>query len=209
MALPKFSEISDNKILIDSCVLIYCGDAVLGEQTKTILRSLEDSDNRLAISEMCVFEVLKHRLDSDNFDYFSTLLRYLDNISLHMPALTNAAKLGQLYKDGKKSPEDIREESKKGAHTGDMLIGGTAIFHNALILTADKSEGFNWRFWEPIAHEYIMYEHSHQTRVIDLYLLKFKLQDSLPDGFLTTETHDGGPVSLSQVRGQLELPIID
>lgn len=203
MALPDFSAIKSEKILIDSCVLLYCGDSAIGDKTKPILRGLANSKNALAISTICLFEVLKHRLDSKNFDYYSLLLRYLHPIAVHTPALTNAAKLGQLYNDGKKETEDLRRAAEKSAHTGDLLIGGTAIYHKALVLTADKAEGFTWRFWEPVAHQCILFEHSNEMKVINLYLLRFKLQNTLPTGFLTVDTHElGKPVSLGKVRGK-------
>jgi len=202
MALPGLETIQDQRILLDSNVLIYCGDSDLKVQARGILRSLADHGNSLAISDICVFEVLKNRLGDHAFDYYVNLLKYLDKVSIHRPALANAAKLGHLYKEGRRESEDKTKQGSKGAHTGDLIIGGTAIFHESLILTCDKSEGFNWKHWEPIAQGHMLYEEGNAMNLINIYLIRYKLQDSLPDGFLTMSTMDGNVVSMAAIRGE-------
>jgi|GEM_PF-5061746 len=160
MTLPKISSIKGERILVDSCVLIYSGDDLKKVQIGEIIKSLTANDNKLAISELSIFEVQKNVLNEGNRTNYNKVLLSFDTVPVHKRALMNAARLSQKYG----TPKDH----------GDHLIGGTAICHEALILSADQQHGFSRNHWVTVATEPLIYIDQGHTRVINIDLLKYK-----------------------------------
>lgn len=168
--MNKFQETKNQKILIDSCILIYCGSD-LGQEFKKILRKLTDNNNTLAISEFSGFEVLKkiknEKIKNETTEnYYLKLLNFLHNIQINRDILIEAARLFSKY--NKKSPQDEQREKRLA---GDLIIGATAINNNALLLTVNQRD-FPTPFWEIIDRDYILFDKEQKTQVLNVYLLK-------------------------------------
>ena len=160
------NQIKNQKILIDSCILIYCGtDKYNGKGFKELLRLLVDQKNRLAISEICSFEVIKNCQKKENFPYFIKLIDYVHNIGINRYILMNSAILHSLYVENKNDKE-------KEKFVGDLIIGGTAVYYDALLLTTNLND-FPEPYWEIITKDYVTYEDGRKTHALNRYLLKF------------------------------------
>ncbi len=165
------NQTKNHKILIDSCILIYCGSDKYSERVRGFLHLLDNNKNKLAISEICGFEVLKNCLNKENIDYYLKLINYLDNIKIGRYALMNAAFLHGLYKKDT-SNSDREEGAKKEKMAGDLIIGGTAIYDGALLLTANIDD-FPMPYWKIFAHDHIVYKDGPKFKVLNVYLLEF------------------------------------
>lgn len=165
------NTVKNQKILIDSCILIYCGSEKLSESFKQLLRLLTTNNNSLAISELCGFEVLKNCQNKQNIDYYFKLIDYLHNVKINKDILIRAARLYNLYSFKKEAREHMDKFDKEKS-TGDLIIGSTAIQHNSLLLTSNLKD-FPLPYWEIVAHDYMVYEHNSRFNVLNRYLLKF------------------------------------
>ena len=165
----------DQKILIDSCILVYSGTDKFSDETKKLLRLLADNKNKLAISELCGFEVLKNCQNKDNFKYYIKLIDYLDNIPINKDILINAASLHSLYGKPSSNKEDGNFQKEKS--TGDLIIGGTAAYYETLLLTANLND-FPLPYWEIVAHDFMMYEDNRRFKLINRYLLRFNYDEA-------------------------------
>jgi predicted nucleic acid-binding protein len=163
-------SVSNERILIDTNVLVYCWDKDFSDGAKKLLRTLKDHHNDLGVSIVSGFELLKNAHKKEAREYYLKLLNYIGTIDINPQISVNAAMLHHMY---------CREFSKnKVTPPCDLLIGGTCIYHTGvLLLTADKSD-FHTNFWPIVAQTHIIYEtgNDHEGRkknLVNIYLRKF------------------------------------
>jgi len=156
-------NIKNKSIIIDSCVLLYCEGTNFKLEIRNILRSLVNNNNKLGISELSGFEVLKNS-SSNNIKYFIKLLDYIENIPSNKEVLMNANILYGCY--AMKPINDYKNISSV-----DFIIGGTTIYMKGLLLTCDKKHFVN-QFWRIIINLPVIYKLSNEYKVLNLYLLE-------------------------------------
>jgi len=163
-------KIFNRKILIDSCVLIYCGHDKHSVFIENLLRQLTRNNNTLFISEMVGFEVLSECQNKKNATYYVELISKLRNVALNKKILMIGALLRKYYSQ--------KKYGKEVCSVGDVLIGASAIQTGALLLTANRKD-FPREFWNLIGKTHNIHEDendSEKMAVMNLHLLEFKPQ---------------------------------
>ena len=164
--MDQFKLVKNERILIDTNILVYCGDNDFGLQAKKLLRILKDNKNNLAVSHASCFELIKNAIDDKLREYYFSLLDYMDNLPITQEIVASSAFLYHTYlKSGMQSAKKIE--------SFDLIISGTVTFHKgALLLTANRQD-FPMPFWINVAQGYIMYKVGENYQLINIFLLKF------------------------------------
>ena len=157
----------NSDILIDSCVLIYCGDNKHKDFSKKLLRLLANNGNKLAISEFSGFEVIKNYQNKDNFDYYLNLINFVENREVTRGILIIAATLHKHY-----NKRYNAHDNEGCMQAGDLIIGATSAEKQTLLLTSDV-EDFPEPSWKIIAQTYNVYNDGRKKKILNYYLLKF------------------------------------
>lgn len=160
-------NVKDKSIVIDSCVLLYCEGYNFKLEIRNILRALVNNSNKLSISELSGFEVLKNSLPN-NIKYFLRLIGYIDNIPVKKEISINAIILHNSYAD--KPVNNYQKISSV-----DYLIGGTTMYIKGLLLTCDKKAFLN-PIWKIIVNFPILYRLNNEYKVLNFYLLEPNIQ---------------------------------
>lgn len=159
----KISEARNQNILIDTNIVVYYAANGFKERSGNVLRTLVDNGNKIGISEITAFELLRDEQKKEVEDYFYKFVNYLHRVPIEQGCLQNAVTLAGAYRsicNNKKVPDN------------DLIIGGTAIhYEDVLLLTADRKD-FCEPMWETYARENIYYKKGGDVEVT-LYLLKF------------------------------------
>ena len=162
--MDDFSTIKNSKILIDTNILIYYSVKRFQDNSRNVLRRLIDGGNQIAISAISGLELLRDEEDTNKRKYYLNLLNFIKNIDVSHAVLQNAHVLSQEYHKilrGKKAP------------LVDLILGGTAIGRDTLLLTADKKD-FCEPIWRTISHEYVFTDVGKKDEVMhNLYLKKY------------------------------------
>ncbi len=164
--MESFNQIKNRRILVDTNILVYCGNKDFGHQAKGLLRTLKDNNNALAISHVSYFELIKNAIDQNLRKYYFHLVSYIHNLPIKQDILVSGSTLYHLY-----SNRGIKEYKK--IESMDLIIAGTVVFHKgALLLTANRRH-FPMPFWRNISQGYITYKDGEAYRLINIYLLEF------------------------------------
>ncbi|MBX4198630.1 hypothetical protein KW782_04890 [Candidatus Parcubacteria bacterium] len=159
-------SVKNRRILIDTNILVYCGDKDWGQEAKKLLRVLKDNTNSLATSRLSSFELIKNAIDLKLREYYIKLINYIHQIEPEEQILMNGCVLYHQYFS--KFPESARK-----IESMDLAIGGTIIYHKeALLLTANRKH-FPMPFWKIVAQSYLMCKKSEKYDLINVYLLEF------------------------------------
>lgn len=157
--------ISGKKILIDTNVLVYCGDKGYGADAKKLLRLLKDNNNKLATSEINCFELIKNAINEELCEYYFHLINYIDKIGIITEQLMNGCILYHNYH------KSFSGNCKMGSM--DLIVAGTIIHQKgSLLLTANRKD-FPMPFWKLVAQTYIMRKKDEGDELINIYLLEF------------------------------------
>jgi predicted nucleic acid-binding protein len=159
-------SVANTKILIDTNILVYCGDKDWGQEARKLLRSLKDNKNQLATSRLSSFELIKNAIDPKLREYYIHLINYIYQVEAEMTALMNGCILyHQYYK--KFGPKAKQIESM------DLAIAGTIIYHKGTLLLTANRKHFPMPFWKIVAQSYLMCKRSEKHELINLYFLEF------------------------------------
>ena len=175
--------IKNKTIVVDSCVLIYAGEERYHNKFSDLLKTFSDNGNKLIISTFSGFEVLKNIQEEKTTEYYLELLDSFNNSSVSNDILIYAAQLSRLYNQGKQLSPHSAENNKKDI-AGDLIIGSTAIFHRALLLTANKKD-FSPDFWKVVSRDYAVYDYKDQYYLQNVYLLQFNTKKYSPSTWLS------------------------
>jgi predicted nucleic acid-binding protein len=159
-------SVQNKRILIDTNVLVYCGDKDWGQETRKLLRNLKDNKNDLATSRLCSFELIKNAIDPTLREYYIKLINYIYQVEVEMQILMNGCVLYHEYF------KKFHDDAKK-IESMDLAIAGTIIYHkDSLLLTANRKH-FPMPFWKTIDQSYLMCKRGERYELINLYLLAF------------------------------------
>ena len=158
----RITEVKDKKIIVDSNIAIYYANQGFKERSENILRTLKNSGNTLAISEITSFELLNIDPKDQRIKYYINFINYIERIEVSATILKNAALLNSEFK---------RFGCKHNIPLADLIIGGTVInIPNSLLLTADRSD-FCEPLWKTVAHYPVL---KNKTDIdVNVYLLEF------------------------------------
>jgi len=160
-------NVKNKIIVVDSCILLYCEAHPTKLEIRKLLRTLVDNKNRLVISELSGFEVMKNA-KTENRGYFIKLLDYIPSISIDKNILANSVLLYDRYESKK-----INHYKKISA--GDYLIGGTTLsIKNSLLLTSNRAD-FCRPIWKIYEHQYITYKLGEKQELLNFYLLEYTI----------------------------------
>ncbi len=164
--MDQFRAIKNTRVLVDTNILVYCGNKEFGHQAKGLLRTLKDNGNDLAVSFATCFELIKNAIDEKLREYCFSLITYIDNIPITKEIIMSGSYLYHVYSNkgitGYKSIESM-----------DIIIAGTVVYHRgALLLTANRKH-FPMPFWKNVCQGMIIYKDGEENRLINIYLLEF------------------------------------
>lgn len=161
--MKAIKEINGEKVLIDTNILINCGRNEFGAGFRTVLRTLADNKNELAISTVSGFEIIKKYVGEKTVvDYYIKLLNYIPTIVVDIETMNIAGIIAnKLYTN--------RDEYKKD---NDYIIGATTIKDKGLLLTCDRSD-FSKPFWDIVARDCVEWEDDKGCRKVEnVFLLR-------------------------------------
>lgn len=161
--LEKFEVITNKRIIIDTNVLIYSGNISLSEAVRTLLRTLKNNNNDLSLSEISYYELLKSSPKDRLLRYYQKLIDYIDSQPLTKEVLNSASLLYQAYS----------EKRRASISDADILIGATASYKNAHILTCNRRD-FPENKWAVVAHGYFIESLFEKCNLINVYLLSLR-----------------------------------
>ncbi len=159
----KVSEVKDQNILVDTNIVIYYAANGFKERSGNILRTLANNGNKIGISEITAFELLHDEQKNEVEDYFYKFVNYIHRVPVEQGCLQNAVALAELYRvvcNNKKVPDN------------DLIIGGTAIHYDEVLLLTTDRKDFCEPLWDTYARDNIYYKEEGDVEVT-LYLLRF------------------------------------
>ncbi len=164
--IQQFEKILSQRVVVDTNILVYCGNKDFGYQAKTLLRTLKNGSNDLGVSHASCFELIKNARDEKIRDYYFSLIEYIHNIPITQEIIKNSYVLYHTYLD-----RNVQDAKK--IESFDLIISGTMIYHKgALLLTANRRD-FPMPFWNNKAQGYFMYKDGESCKLINLFLLEF------------------------------------
>lgn len=161
------ANVKNKDILLDTNIIISCGDKSFGTEARNILKKLVDNKNSLAISEITPFEILRKDLDDNDENYYTKLIsdKRINIIPLSTSVLINASILCR--------EQHPKKETENKNIICDMLIGGTVMSNKeALLLTSDRKD-FNKPYWKIISEEKIIRKKQEGWELNNIFLLQF------------------------------------
>jgi len=160
--MKRISEVSNKPILIDTNVLIYCGQEGPNKEARKILRTLADNKNTLGISLISGFEIIKKFNNKNVIDYYLKLINYLTTVDLNIGIMNMAGLIANVYVN----PEEHKKDN-------DMIIGATVAKQpGSMLLTANRKD-FPSPLWKLIARKYIHWNNGEKRDIVNVYLLEF------------------------------------
>lgn len=159
-------KIENEKILIDTNVLVYCGDKGWGEGAKKILRILKDNGNKLAIYEASCFELIKNAIDDTYRKYYFSLINYIDRKPIKREHLQNGAYLYHAY-------YKYFNGNCKKIGSIDLMISGLVIYEKGALLLTSNRKDFPMPFWKLVKQCHILRKIGENDEILNVFLLKF------------------------------------
>ena len=160
--MDEIAQVKNKKILLDTNILINYGVENFRERSGNILRVLLNNQNKLAVSEITGLELLQGETEKSKIEFYLKMLNFISNLDVSRSVLLNAISLSSGYRRIK--------TDKKGPSVADLIIGGTVLAHDSLLLTADRKD-FSEPMWGVVAHKYVFDD--KKSVIANLYLLKF------------------------------------
>ncbi len=158
--MKHFAEIKNKKIIIDTNILINCGDDRYKEDFKKMLKLLS-ADNDLGASVISGFEIIKKYHKKETFSYYLKLLNFIKKIPVSVEIAQNAGFIAKSF-----GPDKEKKDN-------DIIIGATvASTKKSLLLTCDRKD-FNRPYWGVVARECILWENKEtdQRNISNVFLL--------------------------------------
>ena len=156
-------------IILDTNILCYIGDKILGDLVNQYLFDLLSRGFGLAISDISFFELLQgsnNEKENEGLD----LLGQLKQFGLDRDVCITASRLTSLYLH-EKNAEGKNIINDDQISTEDKLIASTAILTGSLVLTADVND-FPRPFFDEAEKKQITYQKRGREISLILELLK-------------------------------------
>ncbi len=158
-------SIQNKNILIDTNILVYCGDKGYGKDAQKLLRTLKDNKNNLATSEICCFELIKNAHNLTVRKYYLNLINYIHKIAVDTTALQNSALLYHQYH------KEFNGNCKMGSV--DIVIAGTVVYNKGTILLTANRKDFPMPFWKLVSQTYLMKKNGEGNEIVNIFALEF------------------------------------
>ena len=173
--MMKLSEIKNKTILLDSCVLIAYSTTGFQKRSGNPLRTLYDNKNKLVITPIQAFELLKIELDEKMTQSYLRFLNFFPCLPLKEQYFRNAAMLNREY---------FRVKNKKTIPEMDLIMGGImvgkAFTADPFYLFTSDREDFCEPLWNSVASFSVPYEKDPNRIEHNFYILEFN-RDAIPN----------------------------
>jgi predicted nucleic acid-binding protein len=149
--MKKIEEITETNILIDTNILIHYAEEGFIDRSNNPLGLLRDNRNKLFVSNITGFELLRGKNDDEKREKFLSFLNYIPNLPIDKDYLNN----GVLFADEHRRLCGGKNMSKPG----DLIIAGTIVSHELadeeiLLFTTDRKD-FCEPLWETITYHLV------------------------------------------------------
>lgn len=168
----KLQEVKNREILLDSNILINYASEGFKDRSGNILRTLINNGNKISVSPVSGFEVLRGDNRKETDEKYIKFLKYIPNVKTQDEYFSNAAVLARHYN---------KNCNKKIIPTEDLLIGSIVATHSfgvdsskkILLLTADRTD-FCEPVWLTVAYQIVPPNNGNSQ--VNLFLLEFNTE---------------------------------